>query len=119
MVVHFVHKSSGGELAVLGVLLQMGNENPVIKTLWEHAPAKEGPEQQPEGVAFNPANLLPRELDFYHYDGSLTTPPCTEKVKFYILRSMVNISREQVAQFPFKMNARPLQPLNERVIMSN
>lgn len=119
MVVHFVHKSSGGELAVLGVLLQMGNENPVIKTLWEHAPAKEGTEQQPEGVAFNPANLLPRELDFYHYDGSLTTPPCTEKVKFYILRSMVNISREQVAQFPFKMNARPLQPLNERVIMSN
>lgn len=119
MVVHFVHKSPDGELAVLGVLLQMGNENPMIKTLWDHAPVKKGPEVQPEGVAFNPANLLPRELDFYHYDGSLTTPPCTEKVKFYILRSMVNISRDQVTQFPFKMNARPIQPLNERVIMSN
>ncbi len=119
MVAHFVHKSSDGELAVLGVLLQMGNENPAIKTLWEHAPAKEGPEQQPEGVAFNPASLLPRDLDFYHYDGSLTTPPCTEKVKFYILRNMATISSEQVSQFPFKMNARPLQPLNQRVIMAN
>jgi carbonic anhydrase len=119
MVVHFVHKNASGELAVLGVLLQMGNENPIIKTLWDHAPKEEGPEQQPDGVMFNPANLLPREMDFYHYDGSLTTPPCTEKVKFFILRTMVNIAPEQVNQFPFKMNARPIQPLNDRVIMAN
>jgi carbonic anhydrase len=119
MVIHFVHKNAGGELAVLGVLLQMGNENPGIKTLWSHAPEKEGPEQQPDGVVFNPANLLPREMDFYHYDGSLTTPPCTEKVKFFILRTMVNIAPEQVNQFPFKLNARPIQPLNDRVIMAN
>lgn len=119
MVIHFVHKNDAGELAVLGVLLQIGNENPGIKTLWEHAPQKEGPEVQPESVAFNPANLLPREMEFYHYDGSLTTPPCTEKVKFYILRTMVNISKEQLSDFPFKMNARPIQPLNERQIMAN
>ena len=119
MVIHFVHKSSDGALAVLGVLLQMGNENPGIKTLWTHAPQQEGPEQQPDGVVFNPANLLPREMEFYHYDGSLTTPPCTEKVKFFILRTMVNISPEQVNQFPFKLNARPIQPLNDRVIMAN
>ncbi len=119
MVIHFVHKNADGELAVLGVLLQMGNENPGIQTLWTHAPDKEGPEQQPDGVVFNPAQLLPRETEFYHYDGSLTTPPCTEKVKFFILRNMVNISADQVKQFPFKMNARPIQPLNERVIMAN
>jgi carbonic anhydrase len=119
MVIHFVHKNADGELAVLGVLLQVGNENPGIKTLWDNAPQKEGPEVQPESVAFNPANLLPREMEFYHYDGSLTTPPCTEKVKFYILRTMVNISKEQVAAFPFKLNARPIQPLNDRQIMAN
>ena len=119
MVIHFVHKSSDGALAVLGMLLQMGNENPGIKTLWTHAPQQEGPEQQPDGVVFNPANLLPREMEFYHYDGSLTTPPCTEKVKFFILRTMVNIAPEQVNQFPFKLNARPIQPLNDRVIMAN
>jgi len=104
---------------VLAVMLREGNENPGIKTLWTHAPPKEGPEVVPDGVMFNPANLLPREMDFFHYDGSLTTPPCTEKVKFFILKSQVNISKEQVSDFPFKMNARPIQPANGRPIYSN
>ena len=116
MVAHFVHKNSEGRLAVLGVLLKEGNENPGIKTLWTHAPAKEGPEVSPEGVSFNPANLLPREYEFYSYEGSLTTPPCTEGVRFFILKSQVNISREQVEAFPFKKNARPVQPQNGRAI---
>jgi carbonic anhydrase len=119
MVIHFVHKNEAGELAVLGVLLQEGNENPGIKTLWSYAPPKEGPEVVPDNVAFNPNNLLPREMEFFHYDGSLTTPPCTEKVKFFILKSQVNISKDQVTQFPFKMNARPVQALNERKIFTN
>ena len=119
MVVHFVHKNLEGELAVLAVMLREGNENPGIKTLWTHAPQKEGAEVVPDGVMFNPANLLPREMDFFHYDGSLTTPPCTEKVKFFILKSQVNVSKEQVSEFPFKMNARPIQPPNGRPIYSN
>ena len=119
MVIHFVHKNDAGELAVLGVLLQEGNENPGIKTLWSYAPPKEGPEVAPDNVAFNPNNLLPREMEFFHYDGSLTTPPCTEKVKFYILKTQVNVSKEQMAEFPFKMNARPIQPTNGRPIYTN
>jgi carbonic anhydrase len=119
MVIHFVHKNAEGELAVLGVMLREGNENPGIKTLWTHAPKSEGPEVVPDGVMFNPANLLPREMDFFHYDGSLTTPPCTEKVKFYILKTQVNVSKEQMAEFPFKMNARPIQPANGRPIYTN
>ena len=119
MVIHFVHKNDAGELAVLGVLLQEGNENPGIKTLWSYAPPKEGPEVAPDNVAFNPTNLLPREMEFFHYDGSLTTPPCTEKVKFFILKSQVNISKDQITQFPFKMNARPIQALNDRKILTN
>ena len=119
MVIHFVHKNAAGQLAVIGVLLKEGNENPGIKTLWEHLPAKEGPEVAPDKVMFNPSNLMPRELDFYSYEGSLTTPPCTEKVKFFILKTQVNIAREQVGAFPFKKNARPVQPLYERVIQTN
>jgi carbonic anhydrase len=119
MVIHFVHKNAEGELAVLGVMLREGNENPGIKTLWTHAPKAEGPEVVPDGVMFNPVNLLPREMDFFHYDGSLTTPPCTEKVKFYILKTQVNVAKEQIADFPFKMNARPIQPANGRPIYTN
>ena len=116
MVIHFVHKNAAGKLAVLGVLLKEGNENPGIKTLWTHAPAVEGPEVTPDEVVFNPANLLPREFDFYSYEGSLTTPPCTEGVRFFILKTPVNVSREQVSGFPFKANARPVQPQNGRLI---
>jgi carbonic anhydrase len=116
MVIHFVHKNSAGKLAVVGVLLKEGNENPGIKTLWSYAPQVEGPEVTPEDVVFNPANLLPREFDFYSYDGSLTTPPCTEGVRFFILKSTVNVSKEQVGTFPFKKNARPVQPQNGRLI---
>ena len=119
MVIHLVHKSPEGELAVLAVMLREGNENPGIKTLWTHAPKAAGPEVIPDGVMFNPANLLPKEMDFFHYDGSLTTPPCTEKVKFFILKTQVNISKEQVTDFPFKMNARPIQPANGRPIYTN
>ena len=119
MVIHLVHKNMEGELAVLAVMLREGNENAGIKTLWTHAPKNAGSEVVPDGVMFNPANLLPKELDFFHYDGSLTTPPCTEKVKFFILKTQVSISKEQISDFPFKMNARPIQPTNGRPIYSN
>ena len=119
MVVHFVHKNADGKLAVLGVLLKEGNENPGIKTLWANLPKEENVEYVPEGVNFNPGNLLPREFDFYSYEGSLTTPPCTEGVRFFILKTTVNIAKEQVQAFPFKMNARPVQPLNGRELLSN
>jgi carbonic anhydrase len=119
MVIHFVHKNDAGELIVMGVLVKVGNENPGIKTLWAHAPAKEGPAVSPEGVVFNPANLLPREMDYFTYEGSLTTPPCTERVRFFIMKSPVNISSAQLSEFPFKMNARPVQPLNKRIIETN
>ena len=116
MVAHFVHKSAEGKLAVIGVLLKEGNENPNIKTLWSNLPAGEGPPVDVPEVTFNPANLLPKELDFWSYEGSLTTPPCTEGVRFFILRTPVNISKEQVNAFPFKLNARPVQPQNNREI---
>ncbi len=119
MVVHFVHKNAEGKLAVVGVLLKEGNENPGIKTLWANMPMEEGPEVAPEGVNFNPANLLPREFDFYSYEGSLTTPPCTEGVRFFILKTTVNVAKEQVNAFPFKRNARPVQELNGREISTN
>jgi len=119
MGVHFFHKNKEGKTAVVAVLLKEGNENPGIKQLWAHVPAKEGPEQEVENVKFNPGNLLPREMDFWGYDGSLSTPPCTEGVKYFVLKTPVNIAREQIEQFPFKKNTRPVQPLNSRQITAS
>jgi carbonic anhydrase len=119
MVMHFVHKNASGKLVVLGVLLKEGNENPGIKTIWDNLPKAEGLEFSPEGVNFNPGNLLPREFDFFSYEGSLTTPPCTEGVSFFILKTPVNVSNDQINKFPFKNNARPVQPRNGREIVMN
>jgi carbonic anhydrase len=119
MVAHFVHKNAEGKLAVLGVLLNEGKDNDAIKTIWEKAPKSEGPEVVAEGVKFNPAVLVPAALTHYSYEGSLTTPPCTEGVNFFILKTTMDIGKKQVADFPFKKNARPVQALNGRKISAN
>ena len=119
MVAHFVHKSKAGKLAVIGVLLNEGKENGAIKTLWNNLPPKEGEEHVPPKVKFDPSAMLPQSLSHYAYEGSLTTPPCTEGVNFYILKTPVDLSKAQVAKFPFKLNARPVQSLNGRKISAN
>lgn len=116
MVAHFVHKNADGKLAVLGVLLNDGKDNAAIQTLWNSAPKAEGPEVVVDKVKFDPSSLVPAALTHYTYEGSLTTPPCTEGVNFYILKTPVDISKKQVMDFPFKRNARPVQPLNGRKI---
>ncbi len=116
MVAHFVHKSKEGKLAVIGVLLNEGKDSAAIKTLWANLPPKELEEFLPPKVMFNPASMLPKELGFYNYEGSLTTPPCTEGVQFYILKTPMDVSKQQLAKFPFKLNARPVQSLNGRKI---
>ena len=116
MVAHFVHKNAEGKLAVMGVLLNDGKENAAIQTLWDNAPKSEGPEVVVDKVKFDPSSLVPAALTHYSYEGSLTTPPCTEGVNFYILKTPVDIAKKQVAEFPFKRNARPVQPLNDRKI---
>jgi len=119
MVAHFVHKSAAGKLAVIGVLFSEGAENEVIKVIWANAPQQEGPEKVIPEMTLNAAAMLPKRLNYYSYEGSLTTPPCTEGVTFYILKTPMAISRQQVEAFPFKANARPVQPLNGRRISVN
>ena len=119
MVAHFVHRNQAGKLAVLGVLLNEGAENATLKTVWANAPKSEGPEVVVPNARLNPAALLPKSLGYYSFAGSLTTPPCTEGVTFYILKTPANLSKAQVQAFPFKVNARPVQPLNGRQIVAN
>lgn len=119
MELHFVHKSREGALAVLGVMFVEGKENPHLAQLWKHLPAKEGA-ANPAGVTINPANLLPAKKTFVHYSpGSLTTPPCSEGLEWYVLSTPVEASRKQIAGFQkiFGNNSRPLQPIGSRVFM--
>ncbi len=118
MEMHFVHKADDGTLAVVGVMMKIGEHNPVIEGVWQNAPIQAGGSKSIEGVKINAADLMPASMAYYKYDGSLTTPPCTEGVRWHVMKEPIEISEMQLKAFQalFPVNARPVQPLNDRVI---
>lgn len=122
MEVHLVHQSADGKLAVVAVLLNenRGYANATMATVWEHMPARAG---QSEKIAdmVNPGGLLPPDRGYWTYTGSLTTPPCTEGVRWFVMEQEISMSREQLNAFAslFKMNTRPTQELHGRKIQAN
>lgn len=117
MVMHLVHRNDEGQLAVIAVLLEKGSEHPLIQTLWNNLPLDQNIEMAPaEAIDLN--KLLPENRSYWTYMGSLTTPPCTEGVLWMVLKQPMQVSAEQVSIFSrlYRNNARPLQPLNGRLI---
>jgi carbonic anhydrase len=119
MNVHLVHQDAAGKLAVIGVNFVEGSPNSFISSLWKLLPSAKG--QKVSASLPSLEGVLPKDLSYYTYAGSLTTPPCSEGVQFYILKTPETISPAQLAAFQklYPMNARPLQPLNERVISTS
>jgi carbonic anhydrase len=118
MVLHLMHKDGDGKVAGLAVLLQTGSANPEIQKLWKYMPKTPGELEQIAGVEINPANLLPHNTGYFTYAGSQTAPPCTEGVTWFVLKTPIEISREQIDAFAkfYPHDVRPAQPLNGRVI---
>ena len=118
MVVHLVHKSAQGKLAVVAVLLTAGKEQPMLQQVWNAMPGTPSRMRERLDVAINAKALLPADPAFYSFMGSLTTPPCTEGVQWLVMKTPVEISREQIGHFAalYPMNARPLQAHNDRLI---
>ncbi|HWC19092.1 MAG TPA: carbonic anhydrase family protein, partial [Terriglobales bacterium] len=92
--------------------------NPVIQKLWEYLPSAKGSERTVVGMRVNAANLLPHSFGYYTFEGSLTTPPCSEGVTWFVLKNPREVSPAQVTTFSklYPNNARPTQPLNGRII---
>jgi carbonic anhydrase len=118
MVAHLVHKDYDNSLAVIAVLMEKGMEHPVIQTLWNYMPLEVGMESAPPNVTIDLSKLLPQSREYYTYMGSLTTPPCTENVLWMVFKSPVQVSPEQIGIFArlYPNNARPVQPVNDRLI---
>jgi carbonic anhydrase len=118
MVAHFMHQASDGTVVGVAVLLKAGSANATIQQLWEHMPKTESKEEEIAEVEINPAGLLPHDTAYYTYIGSLTAPPCTEEVTWFVLKTPVDISAEQISAFAklYPHDVRPLQPLNGRVV---
>jgi len=116
MEMHLVHKTAGGELAVVGVLMQPGQANRFLQSIIDHMPQSAGEKQEVESVSLNAADALPESREYFHYSGSLTTPPCTEGVNWSVLKTPVDASPEQIQAFRKVLgaNARPVQVANGR-----
>ena len=116
---HLVHLNAKGEIAVIGVLFKKGAENGFLAKFWGRMPGEAGSEVKDEKVQLNIVDLLPKDQSCYAFMGSLTTPPCTEGVKWYLLSTPVEMSAGQLTAFQklYKDNYRPVQPLNERRII--
>ena len=118
MEAHLIHKGKGDKLAVIVVGIDPGKESQVLKSIFSNIPATKEKESAVPSVTINAVELLPPSKDYYAYMGSATTPPCTENVEWFILKSPITASADQIARFGklYPMNARPTQPIHGRDI---
>ncbi|WP_394231331.1 carbonic anhydrase [Niallia oryzisoli] len=115
---HLVHKDPYGKLAVLGVMVQEGSENEILAAAWNALPKKE----LDKSIVKEPIDvktLIPHNQTGFHYNGSLTTPPCTEGIKWIVFEQPIQMSKNQIQVFKgiFPDNHRPVQPINQREII--
>jgi len=117
MVAHMVHKAEDGELAVVGVLFNKGKDNEFLKQIWSNLPLESGMKTESAKTIFA-ANMLPEIKSYYHYTGSLTTPPCSEGVNWNVMTTTVEASEAQIDAFTsiFSKSVRPTQPLHDRMV---
>ena len=122
MDVHLVHKSADGNQAVIAIRFSedRGEANAVLATLWDHLPTKAGATEKVTTFV-NPGGFLPADRGYWTYMGSLTVPPCTEGVRWFVFEDVMAMSREQRLAIAalFRVNSRPLQDLHGRRIEAN
>jgi len=120
MEAHFVHAAKDGALAVIGVFIVPGKPNAVFKKIVSTMPQEEG-SPVPADHAIDPNGLLPAQRAYYHYQGSLTTPPCSEIVDWLVLAHPIEAAEGDIARFArlYPMNARPVQNRDRRFILSS
>lgn len=118
MVAHLVHRNDQNQLAVVAVLMDPGPASTLINKVWTYMPLDTQDRVQMPPGSINLSELLPQDMRYYQFLGSLTTPPCTEGVLWMVLKTPMTLSTEQLRLFAklFPNNARPTQPLNGRVV---
>lgn len=126
MGMHFMLKSRDGKTAGIAILVNASNASrraephveKVVDTLWKYMPTRAGKTHVIPGVEINLGELVPHDTAYYTYMGSVTAPPCTEGVRWYVLKTPVTISRKRIEEFAklYPHDVRPVQPLNGRIV---
>ena len=115
---HFVHLSKDGKIAVVALMFKKGKKNKILENFWAKMPMKSG--DKTKLLIEKLETLLPKSRDYYRFNGSLTTPPCTEGVRWIVLKEVATLSKAQIKKFTEVMghsNNRPIQATNARMII--
>ncbi|HLJ87557.1 MAG TPA: carbonic anhydrase family protein [Candidatus Angelobacter sp.] len=120
MEVHLVHQTRDGFRAVVAVMVKPGAENELIKTLWKNIPPR-GDSREFKDVKVDANDLLPKDRGFYTFPGSLTAPACDQGIAWYVLKTPIEFSRDQIDEYKkyYANTARRPQPANGRPILEN
>lgn len=112
---HFVHKNANNGLAVVGVLVNFGKQNNELAKILTNLPVLGAPDSTLSG--FNVQSLMPSGAT-YAYEGSLTTPPCDEKVQWLLKAEPIDASYQQLLVLSklYNGNNRPVQKQGSRVV---
>lgn len=119
MELHLLHQNSEGEIAVVAVMFEQGSANSELAKLWKVMP-DHADKSSPLLAKIDVNKLLPADKTYWRFSGSLTTPPCSEGVRWIVMKHPLQASAEQLAQFKSVMhhaNNRPVQKLHGRTIL--
>jgi carbonic anhydrase len=121
MSIHLVHADEQGDLAVVAILLLQGEDNAIVRELWNDLPQEKEKEQLLDNIQIDACQLLPADQSYYSFSGSLTTPPCSENVTWFVLKHPVTVTAAEIKQFSqlYRNDARPTQPLYDRVVLES
>lgn len=120
MEAHFVHASAEGKLAVIGVVFEEGDENPTLGKIIGTFPLETNQEKELVVAKEYVEVMMPSDKAYYQFMGSLTTPPCSEEVKWFVLKTPQTASAVQIEAMHQEIgteNNRPIQATNGRKIM--
>lgn len=116
---HFVHADTNAHLAVVAVMFSEGVINQELQKAWAELPKHKG-DKRGLAATLSATKLLPKSKSYYRFNGSLTTPPCSEGVRWLVMKQIVSASSSQIAAFAAVLhepNNRPIQALNARMVL--
>ncbi len=117
---HLVHLNKKNEIAVVAIMFEPGKDDELLTALWKNIPLKAGDSHKLGTKALKGMEFESDLTSYYRFNGSLTTPPCSEGVKWIVMKNTRHVSKEQVLTFQKALkhaNNRPVQPLNARIIV--
>ena len=119
MEVHLVHADVAGNLAVVAVMFETGKENKMLKRVWNSMPELSETKNKLNSPV-SVKGILPSSKDYYRFNGSLTTPPCSEGVLWLVMKQPITVTKEQIQHYTQIMHQptnRPIQPVNARPVL--